>query len=119
MVTGPCALQRGREAMTIDHEFGGQHTDLKLSIVEGYLNAYTLALRSYFEHLWYVDAFAGTGSRTVRTEARGATLVELPVDEVIEQRRGSAQIALDVVPQLDFVVFIEKNPNYVAALNDL
>jgi len=105
--------------MAVDHEFGGQHTDLKLSIVEGYLNAYTVALRTYFKDLWYIDAFAGTGTRTVRTERRGATLVEMPVDEVIEQRRGSAQIALDVLPPFDFIVFIEKNRNYVAALEDL
>jgi three-Cys-motif partner protein len=105
--------------MAVDHEFGGQHTDLKLSIVEDYLNAYTRALRTYFKDLWYIDAFAGTGNRTVRTERRGATLVEMPVDEVIEQRRGSAQIALDVSPPFDFIVFIEKNRNYVTALNDL
>lgn len=90
-----------------------------MSIVKGYLNAYTLALRTYFKHLWYIDAFAGTGSRTVRTERRGATLVETPVPEIIEQRRGSAQIALDVNPAFDFIVFIEKNRNYAAALHDL
>jgi len=28
----------GNLQMPIDHEFGGQHTDLKLSIVESYLN---------------------------------------------------------------------------------
>ncbi|RXH13851.1 three-Cys-motif partner protein TcmP [Bradyrhizobium guangzhouense] len=105
--------------MPIDHEFGGQHTELKLSIVEGYLKAFTLALRSRFQHLWYVDAFAGTGSRTVRTERRGADLVEMPVEEAVERRRGSAQIALDVQPAFDFLVFIEKNPNYISALNDL
>jgi len=105
--------------MPIDHEFGGQHTELKLSIVEGYLKAYTRALRPYFKNLWYVDAFAGTGSRTVRTERRGATLVEHPVEEVLEQRRGSAEIAVDVQPPFDFLIFIEKNRNYVTALNDL
>jgi three-Cys-motif partner protein len=105
--------------MSIDHEFGGQHTELKLSIVESYLSAFTLALRPYFKNLWYVDAFAGTGTRTVRTERRGATLVEMPIEEAVERRRGSAQIALDVRPEFDFLIFIEKNRNYVAALNDL
>jgi three-Cys-motif partner protein len=102
-----------------DHEFGGQHTEIKLSIVEGYLKAYTTALRPKFRELWYVDAFAGTGSRTVRTERRGADLVEQPVEEAVEHRRGSAQIALEVVPQFDFLFFIEKNRNYAAALGDL
>ena len=56
--------------MAIDHEFGAQHTELKLSIIEGYLKAFTRALKPYFNQLWYIDAFAGTGSRTVRVEAR-------------------------------------------------
>jgi three-Cys-motif partner protein len=102
-----------------EHEFGGQHTEIKLSIVDGYLKAYTLALSPQFKELWYVGAFAGTGSRTVRTERRGADMIESPVDEVLERRRGSARIALDVTPQFDFLVFVEKNPNYVAALRDL
>lgn len=105
--------------MIADHEFGGQHTELKLSIIEGYLNAFTTALRPHFKNLWYIDAFAGSGTRTVRTERQGATLVEKPVEEVVERRRGSAQIALDVKPEFDFIVFIEKNRNYVAALEDL
>ena len=103
----------------VDHEFGGQHTELKLSIVEGYLKAFTTALRPHFKNLWYVDAFAGTGSRTVRTESKGATLVEAPADEVVEHRRGSAQIAIDIQPPFDFLVFIEKNASYIAALNEL
>jgi three-Cys-motif partner protein len=103
----------------VDHEFGGQHTELKLSIIEGYLRAFTTALRPHFKNLWYIDAFAGTGSRTVRTERKGASLVEAPADEVVERRRGSAQIAIDTQPFFDFLVFIEKNKNYVAALNDL
>jgi three-Cys-motif partner protein len=103
----------------VDHEFGGQHTELKLSIIEGYLHAFTTALRPRFKNLWYIDAFAGTGSRTVRTERKGASLVEAPAEEVVERRRGSAQIAIDTRPVFDFLVFIEKNKNYVAALNEL
>ena len=64
-----------------DHEFGGQHTEIKLSIVEGYLKSYATALRPKFKELWYIDAFAGTGARTVRTERRGADLVEQPIEE--------------------------------------
>ena len=105
--------------MTIDHEFGGQHTELKLSIIEGYLRAFTTALRPHFKHLWYVDAFAGTGSRTVRSDYKGASLIEGPTEEIVEQRRGSAQIAIDTRPSFDFLVFIETNKNYVAALNEL
>ena len=61
--------------MPIDHEFGDQHTELKLSIVQKYLKFFTTALRGKFEELWYIDAFAGTGSRTVRHEERAAGLL--------------------------------------------
>ena len=37
--------------MPVDHEFGDQHTELKLSIVEKYLKFFTTALRGKFEEL--------------------------------------------------------------------
>jgi len=62
-----------------EHEFGGVSTDLKLSIVEDYLRAFTTALRSKFRELVYIDAFAGTGERTVRYAADELSLLdELP-----------------------------------------
>jgi three-Cys-motif partner protein len=105
--------------MSVSHEFGGQHTELKLSIVESYLKAYTQALRSQFQQLWYIDAFAGTGTRTVRTIAKDGGLFEEPTVERIDIRRGSAQIALDVKPSFDRLVFIEARPSYCAALREL
>lgn len=102
--------------MSTSHEFGGQHTELKLSVVESYLKAFTQALRSQFRELWYIDAFAGTGSRTVRTVEEGGGLFERPIVEAIEIRRGSAQIALDVKPPFDRVVFMESRPSYCAEL---
>lgn len=105
--------------MAVNHEFGGQHTDLKLSVIEKYLIGYTTALRSQFSQLWYIDAFAGTGNRTVRTVTNGSDLLETSVVERVDIRRGSAQIALDTKPDFDFLVFIEQNPRYVAELEDL
>ena len=105
--------------MPIDHEFGDQHTELKLSIVEKYLKFFTTALRGKFNELWYIDAFAGTGSRTVRHEERAAGLLDSGEPERIERRRGSARIAIDVKPPFDFIVFIENKPSYVAALQEL
>jgi three-Cys-motif partner protein len=105
--------------MPVDHEFGDQHTELKLSIVEKYLKFFTLALRGKFDELWYIDAFAGTGSRTVRQEARPADLIDPAEPERVERRRGSASIAIDVKPHFDLIVFIENKPSYVAALDDL
>jgi three-Cys-motif partner protein len=74
--------------MPIDHEFGDQHTELKLSIIEKYLKFFTTALRGKFKELWYIDAFAGTGSRTVRHEERAAGLLDAGEPERIERRRG-------------------------------
>ena len=88
--------------MTIsDHEFGGVSTDLKLSMVQGYLSAFTTALRGRFSELWYIDAFAGTGERTVRLEATAANLFDDEAPERVERRRGSAQIALDTKPSFE------------------
>jgi three-Cys-motif partner protein len=105
--------------MSVDHEFGGQHTELKLSIIESYLRAYTKALQNKFEQLWYIDAFAGTGTRTVRVEGRDGGIFEEPVAEHVEQRRGSAQIAIDVRPNFHRMIFIESNPRYCTALREL
>jgi len=105
--------------MAVDHEYGGQHTELKLSIVEKYLKAYTTALTGKFDELWYIDAFAGTGSRTVKHEELPAGVLGPGEPERIEQRRGSARIAIDVNPRFDFIVFIESKPSHVEALRDL
>jgi three-Cys-motif partner protein len=100
--------------MAVDHEFGAQHTELKLSIVESYLKAFARALRPRFKQLWYIDAFAGTGSRTVRVEAREGDLFDAPAPERVEQRRGSAQIAIDVEPKFDRLIFMDTKPAHCA-----
>lgn len=101
-----------------DHEFGNVSTDLKLSLIEAYLNAFTTALRSQFPELWYIDAFAGTGERVIRQVAVAKDL--LPgIEERIERRRGSAKIALDVSPGFDRVIFMEKKKAYCKALERL
>jgi three-Cys-motif partner protein len=107
------------ESSAVDHEFGNQDTDLKLSVVEEYLKTYTKALRGKWPQLWYIDAFAGTGSRTVRVAARGGDLLDEEVPERVEQRRGSARIALDVVPPFDRLIFMEQNLRHCQALEEL
>jgi three-Cys-motif partner protein len=104
----------------VDHEFGGHHTELKLSVIASYLNAYTKALRRIFKQLWYIDAFAGTGSRIVKHRALPATLFgDPPAPERIERLRGSAQIAIDTAPPFDALIFIEKKKSFAAALEKL
>jgi three-Cys-motif partner protein len=101
-----------------DHEFGSQATELKLSVVESYLRAFTRALRSKFPELWYIDAFAGTGERTERVPARRGLLFGA-TPEIVIKRRGSAKIAIDVHPQFDRLIFVEKRPRSVVALQEL
>ncbi|KAB0265673.1 three-Cys-motif partner protein TcmP [Microvirga brassicacearum] len=102
-----------------DHEFGGVSTDLKLSVVEGYLHGFTTALRKHFRELWYIDAFAGTGERTVRYAAQEANLLVPATEEKVERRRGSARIAIDVNPQFDRLIFMDESPKHSKALSAL
>ncbi|WP_247428805.1 three-Cys-motif partner protein TcmP [Bradyrhizobium sp. 139] len=73
----------------------------------------------HFNQLWYIDAFAGTGFRTIKHVERRENLLEAAEPQRIEQRRGSAQIALGVKPRFDFTVFIDAKPSHAAALMDL
>lgn len=102
-----------------EHLFGGPDTNLKLAVVEGYLRAFTTALRSKFDQLWYIDAFAGTGERTEIRDATDETLFEPATAESIQRHRGSARIAIEVQPNFDRLIFIEKNPKHCEALQSL
>ena len=102
-----------------DHQFGGLSTDLKLTLVEGYLKAFTTALRPIFRELWYIDAFAGTGFRTKHLAAAEASLVEPAMEEQVLQLRGSAKIALDVSPEFDRIILIDQSKRHCDALRNL
>lgn len=101
-----------------EHEFGGVSTDLKLSLVEGYLQAFTTALKGRFE-LWYIDAFAGTGERTVKHKGHEGGLGVEPAEARVERLKGSARIALDTQPGFDRIVFIDANKRHAEALKQL
>jgi three-Cys-motif partner protein len=96
-----------------EHVFGSPATELKLSVVEAYLHAYTKALQGKFPQLWYIDAFAGTGERTEIVPARRGFFGQ---QAAVITRRGSAKIALDVDPPFDNLVFVEKRRQAVTAL---
>ncbi len=99
-----------------DHAFGSDSTDLKLSVLEQYLKAYTTALRSQFRELWYIDAFAGTGNRTIVHEAVEAGIFADFVPPRVERKRGSARIALGIEPAFDRLVFIDLKKTHYEAL---
>ena len=102
-----------------DHEFGSVSTDLKLELLQAYLKAFTRALRAKFNYLWYIDAYAGTGRRTVKILARDPDLLDEGVEAEIIQRRGSAQIAIDTDPAFNRLIFIDLNRRHVTALKEL
>jgi three-Cys-motif partner protein len=102
-----------------EHEFGVVSTDLKLSIVEGYLHAFTTALRPRFRELMYIDAFAGTGERTVRHAADDGNLFDSDTPVQIERRRGSARIAIETTPRFDQLIFIDRSRRHCEALQAL
>lgn len=79
--------------------YGGPWTLLKLGILEKYLEFYTKALKNTPFKLCYIDAFAGSGSVTIKG------IGEVP---------GSALRALDY--PFDKYIFIEKDKHYADRL---
>lgn len=115
--------------MTSTHQFGGHWTDEKLDRLRKYLAAY---VQIFTKNQWakryqttFVDAFAGTGYRNLPKENRSdyvpMFLEETPVydEEAHSFQKGSAQIALETEPPFDRYLFVEKNPEYVRALEQL
>lgn len=104
-----------------EHRFGGSWTEIKLNAVSDYLNFYTRALQARpspenpFE-TWYVDAFAGTGDRTIQMDAGSLFSVE---DGLLDRVRleGSARRAIAVDPPFRHLVFVEKDVRRFAALD--
>ncbi len=121
MVINSCPTEKtvGTLVTAADHEFGSQATELKLSVVEAYLQAFTMALRGKFSELWYIDAFAGTGERTERVPARHGGFLGASAPESIVRRRGSAKIAVDIDPPFDRLIFVEQRPRAVEALREM
>jgi len=101
--------------------FGGDWTAEKLDRVRKYLRAYATIMSKQQFRFAYIDAFAGTGYRTLKqTEDRS----ELLFPEFIEQDsqgflEGSARIALQVTPRFDRYIFIERDPQRFAELHEL
>ncbi len=110
--------------MTTDHEFGGDWTSEKLERVRKYLHAYTTIfnrnLRAQKLHTIYLDAFAGTGYRTPHPRINGMQFLE-GFEEAENQAflKGSARIALEVLPPFKEYVFIEQDVEYARELETL
>jgi three-Cys-motif partner protein len=107
------------------HKFGGDWTEEKLERVRKYLSAYTIIFarnpRARMLTPIYVDAFAGTGYRTLSYPAAEA---DVPLPELLEHDnqtflKGSARIALEVDPPFKQYIFIERDAQRAHELESL
>jgi three-Cys-motif partner protein len=109
------------------HSFGGDWTATKLAVLEKYLTAYTTALKDKPTHARpfrkaYIDAFAGTGYRSLRREEESSNSLLFPdlADKAPQQLLdGSARLALKTQPRFDRYIFIERDAARCAELEAL
>jgi three-Cys-motif partner protein len=105
------------------HRFGGAWTEVKLDAVNCYLEFYTRVLKAKptpqhpFE-LWYIDAFAGSGSRRI-DRITGGLFEGEPLGEETVDLAGSVLRALDVDPPFKRLVFIEENRDRFRCLQEI
>jgi len=107
----------------IERAFGGDWTENKLRRLRDYLVAY----RSIFtanpsaRHFktWYVDAFAGTGSRTSPISTKSTEEEGTPDTEADKFFEGSARIALSIPSPFDRYLFVEGVKKRTAALQTM
>lgn len=111
------------------HRFGGDWTTRKLDVIAKYLESYTTALKdkpsaTHPFRKAFIDAFAGTGYRSVRTDDTGANRQEalFPDNAAADPQSlldGSARLALTVEPAFDRYIFIEQSAERCAQLERL
>jgi three-Cys-motif partner protein len=108
------------------HTFGGDWTTEKLAIIAKYLSAYTTALKDKPSPekpfvKGYIDAFAGTGSRTPSDASLASSSLFDEADAADPEAllKGSARLALETSPRFDRYIFIESNDERCAQLEAL
>ena len=94
----------------VEHEFGGSWTEEKVKRLKEYLAKYRQVFKNQsWCTTWYVDAFAGTGTRkTGDVAAAGFGEDDFGDAEVSAYLDGSARIALGLASPFDRYLFIEK-----------
>jgi three-Cys-motif partner protein len=100
------------------HEFGGPWTEVKLDAIDAYAHYFTAVLKNQPFELWYIDGFAGTGSRNAKKEIGGLFEGE-PAGVIEEVLAGSAKRALAVQPPFHHLVLIDQKAKHYRALCDL
>ena len=122
MIPGPeGTLSEHRRGAGDPHRFGGDWTSAKLGVLAAYLAAYTTALSRQPFQRWYIDAFAGSGSRVPASDVvqPGGEEDLFGEPEPRALLDGSARVALKTVPTFDHFVFIERSPSRCSELRAL
>ena len=106
------------------NEFGGDWTRRKLEILESYLDRYTTVMKDNSFHLWYVDAFAGTGYVNVDSgQVLQGSLLSSEDGWDIEAAnvlKGSVLRAIDVDNRpFDEFIFVDLDFGYAEELSKL
>jgi three-Cys-motif partner protein len=115
------ASRKSGTSGTQNHRFGGDWTTKKLEILRSYLGAYAKVLKNQPFTTAYIDAFAGTGYRTLKQTETDESILFPDLAEEGPQKllEGSARIALQVEPQFDRYIFVEKDPDRCDQLEKL
>lgn len=103
--------------MTAEHRFGGIWTELKLAAISAYSEFFTGAIGRQFD-LWYIDPFAGTGSR-IAEEETGGLFGGGPISTIERRYPGSAARALSIEPPFDHLRFGDTKKSHIKALQEL
>lgn len=107
--------------MNAMQNFGGGWTTKKLELVQKYLTAYTTALKNQPFNLLYIDAFAGTGYRNIKSIDSQKELMfpDLAGEDAEAFHAGSARIALETSPRFAEYYFIEQSSKKCGELERL
>lgn len=95
--------------MSLSHNFGGRHTELKLDILQKYAAAYLTVLKNQKFRRLYIDAFAGTGERASGGSKGSGALT----------RPGSVRRILEMDQSFNEYYFIDIKEKFVDELERL
>jgi three-Cys-motif partner protein len=100
--------------------FGGRWTEEKLEKVRKYLAAYATIMKKKRFQFIYIDAFAGTGylNNPISDSSQQEFLPE-ENNDARNYKEGSARIALQVTPEFNKYIFIEKKEENIESLHNL
>jgi three-Cys-motif partner protein len=104
----------------VEFAFGGAWTEVKLGCLRKYLEAYrtifTANSKARYFQTWYVDAFAGIGSRSTPSTDGFFPLDIDGGEDIAAYKDGSAKIALGLPSPFHKYLFIEKSKTRVNEL---